>query len=91
MAALWGGSAAICDHRSQHVTAQVLRLRSVHLTDQLKQAFLTKRYAFGVLRFDQVNRIPKSARNEEDILNQCGLHHSLITKKAAGMLGVVGV
>ena len=32
-----------------------------------------------------------TARNEEDILNQCGLHHSLITKKAAGMLGVVGV
>ena len=38
-----------------------------------------------------VRRIPKSARNEEDILKQCGLHHSVITKKAAGMLGVVGV
>ncbi len=38
-----------------------------------------------------VRRIPKSARSEDDILTQCGLHHSTITKKAAGMLGVVGV
>ena len=39
-----------------------------------------------------VRRIPKSARTEEQILKQCGLHHTNITKKAANMLGVpVGV
>ena len=38
-----------------------------------------------------VRRIPGSARDEEGILTQTGLHHSLISKKAAGMLGVVGV
>ncbi len=36
-----------------------------------------------------VTRIPKSARDEEGILKMCGLHHTQITKKAAGMLGVV--
>ena len=36
-----------------------------------------------------VRRIPKSARNEEAILKQCGLHHSDIARKAAAMLGVV--
>jgi transketolase len=38
-----------------------------------------------------VRRIPKSARDEEGILKLCGLHHSIITRKAAEMLGVVGV
>jgi transketolase len=38
-----------------------------------------------------VRRIPKSARTEEDILRQCDLHHSDITRKAASMLGVVTV
>jgi len=36
-----------------------------------------------------VRKIPKSARNEEDILKLCGLHHTNIARKAAGMLGVV--
>ncbi|TVQ53999.1 MAG: transketolase [Phycisphaerales bacterium] len=36
-----------------------------------------------------VKRIPKSARNEDAILKQCGLHHSDIARKAASMLGVV--
>jgi transketolase len=35
-----------------------------------------------------VRRIPKSARTEDDILRQCGLHHTDITRKAASMLGV---
>jgi transketolase len=35
-----------------------------------------------------VRRIPKSARTEEEILRQCGLHSSNITRKAASMLGV---
>jgi transketolase len=35
-----------------------------------------------------VRRIPKSARTEEEILKQCGLHHTDITRKAASMLGV---
>ena len=35
-----------------------------------------------------VKRIPKSARNEDAILRQCGLHHADITRKAASMLGV---
>ncbi len=35
-----------------------------------------------------VTRIPKSARTEEDVLKQCGLHHTHITKRAAQMLGV---
>jgi len=38
-----------------------------------------------------VRRIPKSARDEEGILKLCGLHHDTITRKAAQMLGVVGV
>lgn len=38
-----------------------------------------------------VRRIPKSARTEEDILKQCGLHHSDITKRAAKLLGLVNV
>ncbi len=38
-----------------------------------------------------VQRIPKSARSEEEILKQCGLHHSDITKRAAKMLGLVSV
>jgi transketolase len=38
-----------------------------------------------------VKRIPKSARNTDDILRQCGLHHADITKAAARMLGVVSV
>jgi len=38
-----------------------------------------------------VRRIPKSARSEEAILKQCGLHHTDITKRAAKMLGVVSV
>src|SRR5262245_39826506 len=36
-----------------------------------------------------VRRIPKSARTEDEILKQCGLHHTHITKKAASMVGVV--
>ena len=36
-----------------------------------------------------VKRIPKSARTEDDIMKQCGLHHTQITKRAASMLGVV--
>jgi len=35
-----------------------------------------------------VRRIPKSARTEDDILRQCGLLHTDITRKAASMLGV---
>jgi len=35
-----------------------------------------------------VRRIPKSARTEDEILKQCGLHHSMIAKKAASMVGV---
>jgi transketolase len=38
-----------------------------------------------------VRRIPKSARDEESILRLCGLNHETITRKAAQMLGVVGV
>jgi transketolase len=38
-----------------------------------------------------VRRIPKSARDEEGILKLCGLDHDTITRKAAQMLGVVGV
>ena len=38
-----------------------------------------------------VRRIPKSARDENDILTQCGLHHTDIAKAAANMLGVVNV
>ena len=38
-----------------------------------------------------VRNIPGSARDEEGILSQCGLHHSVISTKAASMLGVVGV
>jgi transketolase len=38
-----------------------------------------------------VRRIPKSARTEEEILQQCGLHHSNISRAAAAMLGVVSV
>jgi transketolase len=38
-----------------------------------------------------VRRIPKSARDEEAILRHCGLHHTSIFKKAAQMVGVVGV
>ncbi len=38
-----------------------------------------------------VRRIPKSARTEEDVLRLCGLHHTDITRKAANMLGLVGV
>ena len=38
-----------------------------------------------------VRRIPKSARDEEGILKLCGLHHTDITRKAANMLGLVGV
>jgi hypothetical protein len=36
-----------------------------------------------------VKRIPKSARTEDEIMKQCGLHHTQITKRAASMLGVV--
>ncbi len=39
----------------------------------------------------RVTRIPKSARTEDEILRLCGLHHTQIAKKAASMLGVVGV
>ncbi len=35
-----------------------------------------------------VRRIPKSARTEDEILKQCGLHHTMIAKKAASMMGV---
>jgi transketolase len=35
-----------------------------------------------------VHRIPKSARTEDEIMKQCGLHHTNITKRAAKMLGV---
>jgi transketolase len=38
-----------------------------------------------------VQRIPKSARTTDDVLTQCGLHHSDITRRAAKMLGVVTV
>ena len=38
-----------------------------------------------------VKRIPKSARTGDDILRQCGLHHTDITKKAAQMVGVATV
>ena len=38
-----------------------------------------------------VRKIPKSARDEEAVLKLCGLHHSVIARKAAAMLGVVGV
>ncbi len=38
-----------------------------------------------------VRRIPKSSRDEEGILRQCGLHHSDIARAAARMLGVVSV
>ncbi len=36
-----------------------------------------------------VKRIPKSARSEDDILRQCGLHATDIAQTAAAMLGVV--
>jgi transketolase len=35
-----------------------------------------------------VKRIPKSARTEDEIMKQCGLHHTMIAKKAASMVGV---
>ena len=35
-----------------------------------------------------VKRIPKSARTEDEIMKQCGLHHTNIAKTAASMLGV---
>ena len=35
-----------------------------------------------------VTRIPKSARNEESILAQCGLGHEQIVERAAAMLGI---
>ncbi len=35
-----------------------------------------------------VQRIPKSARTEDDVLKQCGLHHTMIAKKAASIVGV---
>jgi transketolase len=35
-----------------------------------------------------VNRIPKSARTEEDILRMCGLHHTQIAARAAKIVGV---
>ncbi len=38
-----------------------------------------------------VRRIPKSARDEQGILEMCGLSHASISKAAASMLGVVGV
>jgi len=37
-----------------------------------------------------VQRIPKSARSEESILEQCGLQHTDIVDRAAVMLGVEG-
>jgi transketolase len=36
-----------------------------------------------------VRRIPKSARTEDEIVKQCGLHHTMIAKTAANMVGVV--
>tara|TARA_Y100001933_G_scaffold186172_1_gene185169 strand:+ start:808 stop:2766 length:1959 start_codon:yes stop_codon:yes gene_type:complete len=36
-----------------------------------------------------VKRIPKSARGEREILEQCGLHHEQITRHAARILGLV--
>jgi transketolase len=36
-----------------------------------------------------VSRFPKSARTEEEILRQCGLHHTDIAKRAARMVGLV--
>jgi transketolase len=36
-----------------------------------------------------VKRIPKSARTEDEIMKQCGLHHTMIAQTAANMLGVV--
>ena len=38
-----------------------------------------------------VRRIPKSVRDEEGVLKLCGLNHEAIARKAARMLGVVGV
>jgi transketolase len=38
-----------------------------------------------------VQRIPKSARTADEVLAQCGLHHTDITRCAARMLGVVTV
>ncbi|HWB20079.1 MAG TPA: hypothetical protein VG711_07260, partial [Phycisphaerales bacterium] len=38
-----------------------------------------------------VKRIPKSARTEDEIMRQCGLHHTHIVNAAAKMLGVVKV
>jgi transketolase len=38
-----------------------------------------------------VRRLPKSARTSEEILRQCGLHHTSIAKAGASMLGVVNV
>ena len=38
-----------------------------------------------------VTRIPKSARNENEILEQCGLTHESITQAAAAMVGLVKV
>jgi transketolase len=35
-----------------------------------------------------VKRIPKSARTEDEIMKQCGLHHTSIAKTAASMVGV---
>ncbi len=35
-----------------------------------------------------VNRIPKSARTEDEILKLCGLHHTQIAAKAAKIVGV---
>ena len=35
-----------------------------------------------------VKRIPKSSRNEADVLKQCGLNHEAITEAAAAMLGI---
>jgi transketolase len=35
-----------------------------------------------------VKRIPKSARTEDEIMKQCGLHHTNIAKKALSMVGV---
>ncbi|MFK7961496.1 MAG: transketolase [Phycisphaerales bacterium] len=45
---------------------------------------------FNVVQM-HVDRIPKSARSEDDILKQCGLDHISIAKTAASMLGVVSV
>ena len=38
-----------------------------------------------------VKRIPKSARGEREILEQCGLHHEQITRHAARILGLDGL